>query len=125
MLLIILAIVGMLLPVLLFQWWLYRSYGASPSLVDRLFGEDGYTAQWGRRHYNKLQERQPGEAEKRKQKDRAYPTYPSADTAQQRPPVEDMRPRIARLDDTAADDDAPPVPLSELLADNTESTDRT
>lgn len=111
MLLIILSIIGLLAPVLIFQWWMYRSYGASPSLMDRLFGDDGYTARWGRKHYNSLHKRKPGEAEKRKR-----------ETPQRLPPAEDMRPRIARLDDSGRDDDAPPVRLSELLEDDSKHT---
>jgi hypothetical protein len=36
-----------------------------------------------------------------------------------------MRPRIARLDDSDRDDEAPPVPLSDLLKDDTDHTQQT
>jgi hypothetical protein len=107
---IILTVVGILLPIWLFQWWMYRKYGASPSVMNRLLGDDGYTARWGRKHFEDLQTRQPGEAEKRKPD---YSSYAPARTQ----PQDDTRPRVSRLDDSNRDDDAPPVPLSELLSD--------
>jgi hypothetical protein len=110
---IVLSVVGILLPIWLFQWWMYRKYGASPSVMDRLLGDDGYTARWGHKHFEELQNRQPGEAEKRKPEHHTYiPSRKQPATRQ------DMRPRVLRLEDTDRDDDAPPVPLSELLPDD-------
>ena len=110
---IILTVVGILLPIWLFQWWMYRKYGASPSVMDRLLGDEGYTARWGRKHFEDLQTRQPGEAEKRKPEPHTY--IPSRT---QSPPQDTTRPRVSRLEDTDQDDNEAPVPLSELLADD-------
>ena len=101
----LLFFIGLAVPILLFRWVLQKYVGSDRGMIDTA---DDYGRGWGDAHWQRLNNRQPGEAEKRK------PSHDFEGARIQAAPTPLHKPEPSRL---AVKDDAKPVPLSDLLPD--------
>ena len=101
----LLFFIGLVVPVLLFRWFLQKYVGSDRSTLDTT---EDYGRGWGDAHWQRLNNRQPGEAEKRKS------SHDFEGAQIQAAPTPQHIPDTSRL---AAKDNSDPVPLSDLLKD--------
>lgn len=103
--LLLLFIIGLAGPILLFRWFLRKYVGADEGTLDSI---KGYGRGWGDAHWQRLNNRQQGESEKRKS---------THDFEGARIRAEPTPMHIADISRLSVEDDADPIPLSDLLTD--------
>jgi hypothetical protein len=97
--------IGLVVPILLFRWFLQKYVGSDKGTIDTA---ESYGRGWGDAHWQRLNNRQSGEAEKSK------PTHDFEGARIQASPTPMHIPDTSRL---AVEDNSDPVPLSDLLQD--------
>ncbi|MDQ7024138.1 MAG: hypothetical protein Q9P01_04485 [Anaerolineae bacterium] len=103
--LLLLFIIGLVAPILLFRWLLRKYVGSDEGTLDRV---EGYARGWGDAHWQQLNNRQQGEAEKPKHSH----AFEGARIRAEPSPMH--MPQPSRL---SVSEDADPIPLSDLLPD--------